>query len=299
MKIAIPSTCYCIRRFDGNVTRPPCWPLTARRGGSGARTSRPATISGFRRYRADYRINANATNVEDGKLSEVLAEDQAEVEKFSQIRLSLQRKMETLEVVAPTTLTAATSEAHDVAPDRIYTPGELLQRDAAVCRPQVRVIVFLNLAPGSRVVYELRHCKTPRISPDIRPVGDVPAFSISSTTPSDPQAPAKLPMHYLTRGVEGGDKFPQIRNGPSSLALALFARSAPMKSAKLGSGQLDLPARPSWRARLTASGRSWPRPYQLECRCGGEGDAGHPGTGRQHRHRPSSDRREQAEALYR
>lgn len=74
--------------------------------------------------------------------------------------------METLEVVAAYTLTAD-GQRHDVAPDRIYTQESYSSATAPLYADRkVRVIVFSNLAPGSRVVYELRRTQNTPYFPD-------------------------------------------------------------------------------------------------------------------------------------
>lgn len=91
--------------------------------------------------------------------------------------------METLEVVAAYTLTAD-GQRHDVAPDRIYTQESYSSATAPLYADRkVRVIVFSNLAPGSRVVYELRRTQNTPYFPTISACGRRSAFSISSTTP--------------------------------------------------------------------------------------------------------------------
>ena len=74
------------------------------------------------------------------------------------------------------------------------------------------------------------------------------------------QAPAKLPMHIFTRGVEGGDQ-PQIRDGQAHWRWH-YSRSAPMKSQNW--------AADSWTFSPTimaSTYREWPqlaKAYQLK-----------------------------------
>ncbi|EPH7222320.1 DUF3857 domain-containing protein, partial [Serratia marcescens] len=114
MKIAIPS----ILLLAGLTATHPATVLAAAPPAAADQGQNDTANNDFSfvRYRADYRVNANATNVKTESY-EVLLKTKAAVEKFSQIRLSYSEKMETLEVVAAYTLTAD-GQRHDVAPDR-------------------------------------------------------------------------------------------------------------------------------------------------------------------------------------
>ncbi|WP_406706531.1 DUF3857 domain-containing transglutaminase family protein [Sodalis sp.] len=182
----------------------------------------------FVRYRADYQVNANATNVQTESY-EILLKTKAAVEKFSQIRLNYSEKMETLEVVKAYTLTA-NGQRHDVAPDRIYTQESYSSANAPVYADRkVRVLVFPNLAPGSRVVYQLRRTQTTPYFPEYFALWETfSVFDQFDDAEVKLQAPAKLPMHIFIRGVEGGDK-PQIRDGQARW-LWRYSRSMPMKA---------------------------------------------------------------------
>ena len=115
MKIAIPS----LLLFAGLTATHPATVLAVAPPAAADQGQNDTANNDFSfvRYRADYRVNANATNVKTESY-EVLLKTKAAVEKFSQIRLSYSEKMETLEVVAAYTLTAD-GQRHDVAPDRI------------------------------------------------------------------------------------------------------------------------------------------------------------------------------------
>lgn len=109
----------------------------------------------FVRYRADYAVRPDAGNVQTEEY-EILLKTKAAVEQFSQVRLSYSEKMETLDVLAAYTLTAD-GQRRDVPADRIYTQESYSSAAAAMYADRkVRVVVFPNLAPGTRVVYQTR-----------------------------------------------------------------------------------------------------------------------------------------------
>ena len=166
----------------------------------------------FVRYRADYVVSADAGNVQTEEY-EILLKTKAAVEQFSQVRLSYSEKMETLDVLAAYTLTAD-GQRRDVPADRIYTQESYSSAAAAMYADRkVRVVVFPNLAPGTRVVYRTRRTQTTPYFPGY--FGLWETFSVF-TQYDDAQvalsAPASLPMHVQQRGVQGSDQ-PRIRGG--------------------------------------------------------------------------------------
>lgn len=182
----------------------------------------------FVRYRADYQVHANASNTKTESY-EVLLKTKAAVEKFSQIRLSYSEKMETLKVVSAYTLTAD-GQRHDVAPDRIYTQESYSSASAPLYADRkVKVIVFSNLAPGSRVVYQVLRTQNTPYFPDYFGLWETfSVFDQFDDAEVNLQAPANVPMHVFTRGVEGADK-PQIRDGQAHWRWH-YRRSEPLKA---------------------------------------------------------------------
>lgn len=181
----------------------------------------------FVRYRADYQVNANATNLKTESY-DILLKTKAAVDQFSQIRLNYSEKMETLEVVEAYTLTAD-GQRHDVAPDRIYTQESYSSASAPLYADhKVRVIVFSNLVPGSRVVYQVRRTRNIPYFPGYFDLWETfSVFDQFDDAEVNLQAPAQLPMHIFIRGVEGEDK-PQIRDGQAHWRWR-YSRSVPMK----------------------------------------------------------------------
>ncbi|MCH3715674.1 DUF3857 domain-containing protein, partial [Campylobacter coli] len=92
------------------------------------------------------------------------------------------------------TLTAD-GQRHDVAPDRIYTQESYSSATAPLYADRkVRVIVFSNLAPGSRVVYELRRTQNTPYVPDYFGLWETfSVFDQFDDAEVTLQAPAKLP----------------------------------------------------------------------------------------------------------
>jgi transglutaminase-like putative cysteine protease len=246
------------------------------------------------RYRVDYQVNANATNVKTESY-EILLKTKVAVDQFSQIRLSYSEKMETLEVVSAYTLTAD-GQRHDVAPDRIYTQESYSSASAPLYADRkVRVIVFSNLAPGARVVYQVRSTQNTPYFPGYFGLWETfSVFDQFDDVEVNLQAPAKLPMHIFIRGVEGGGK-PQIRDGQAYWRWH-YSRSTPMKVQNW--------AADSWTFSPTimaSTYREWSQlaqAYQLKASAAAkvtpdiQALAGNITAG-------ISDRREQAEAIYR
>ena len=166
----------------------------------------------FVRYRADYVVRPDAGNTQTESY-EILLKTKAAVEQFSQVRLSYSEKMETLEVLAAYTLTAD-GQRRDVPAERIYTQESYSSAAAAMYADRkVRVVVFPNLAPGTRVVYETRRTQLQPYFPGY--FGLWETFSVF-TQYDDARvtlsAPADLPMFVEQRGVQGSTT-PKRRNG--------------------------------------------------------------------------------------
>ena len=107
----------------------------------------------------------------------------ASVEQFSQVRLSYSEKMETLEVLGAYTITAD-GQRRDVPADRI-TPRRATPAPGGDADRKVRVIVFPNLAPGTRLYYQVRRTQA-RTSRAISACGRPSTSSPSTKTPRSP-----------------------------------------------------------------------------------------------------------------
>lgn len=182
----------------------------------------------FVRYHADYQVHADASSVTTESY-EILLKTKVAVEKFSQIRQSYSEKMETLEVLSAYTLTAD-GQRYDVAPERIYTQdGYSSALSPIYADRKVRVIVFSNLAPGSRVVYQLRRTQNTPYFPGYFSLWETfSAFDQFDDAEVTLQAPASLPMQIYTRDVDGSDK-PQLRDGQAHWRWH-YQRSTPLKA---------------------------------------------------------------------
>ena len=182
----------------------------------------------FVRYRADYEVKADATSVETSEY-EILIKTKAGVDNFSQVRLSYSEKMETLEVLAAYTLTPDGSR-HDVPADKIYTQESYSSASAAMYADRkVKVIVFPNLSPGTRLVYRIRQAQNIPFFPgyfnlweNLSPFTQYDDAKITLT------APKQLPMHVYTRGVQGSDR-PKIE-GDSARWSWSYSRKTPMQN---------------------------------------------------------------------
>lgn len=166
----------------------------------------------YENYRADYEVRPDASSTKT-ESHEILLKTKAAVEAFSQIHLQYSEKMEELEVLSAYTLTAD-GQRHDVAPDRIYTQESYSSASAPIYADhKVRIIVFPNLAPGARLVYQTRLTRNIAHFPGY--FGLWQTFSIFhqyENAEVNLAAPADLPMHVLSRGMQGSDSA-QIRNG--------------------------------------------------------------------------------------
>ncbi|HVJ38360.1 MAG TPA: DUF3857 domain-containing protein, partial [Stenotrophomonas sp.] len=134
------------------------WPAFAFAQASAPPTPPPGQAENnfsYVRYRADYEVREDASNVETDSY-EILLKTKSAVEHFSQVRLSYSEKMETLDVLEAYTITAE-GLRQPVPADRIYTQESYSSASAAMYADRkVRVIVFPNLAPGARIAYVVR-----------------------------------------------------------------------------------------------------------------------------------------------
>lgn len=208
----------------GDTGAPPAAAPAAPDGGAELQASNNFS---FVRYRADYAVRADAGNVQTEEY-EILLKTKAAVEQFSQVRLSYSEKMETLEVLAAYTLTAD-GQRRDVPADRIYTQESYSSASAAMYADRkVQVVVFPNLAPGTRVVYTTRRTQNQPYFPGY--FGLWETFSVF-TQYDDAQvtlsAPASLPMFVQQRGVQGSQA-PTIRDGVARWAWH-YRRDTPMQ----------------------------------------------------------------------
>ncbi|MEN5268024.1 DUF3857 domain-containing protein [Stenotrophomonas sepilia] len=164
------------------------------------------------RYRADYQVRPDAGNVQT-ETYEVLLKTKASVEQFSQVRLSYSEKMETLEVLGAYTITAD-GQRRDVPADRIYTQESYSSASAAMYADRkVRVIVFPNLAPGTRLYYQVRRTQATPYFPGYFGLWETfNVFTEYEDAEVTLSAPANLPMFVDSRGVQGSDR-PTVKNG--------------------------------------------------------------------------------------
>ena len=164
------------------------------------------------RYRADYQVRPDAGNVQT-ETYEVLLKTKASVEQFSQVRLSYSEKMETLEVLGAYTITAD-GQRRDVPADRIYTQESYSSASAAMYADRkVRVIVFPNLAPGTRLYYQVRRTQLTPYFPGYFGLWETfNVFTEYEGAEVTLSAPANLPMFIDSRGVQGSDR-PTVKNG--------------------------------------------------------------------------------------
>ncbi|MBN6150137.1 DUF3857 domain-containing transglutaminase family protein [Xanthomonas sp. AmX2] len=180
------------------------------------------------RYRADYEVREDATSVETDEY-ELLLKTKAGVDQFSQVRLSYSEKLETLEVLAAYTITAD-GLRHDVPADKIYTQESYSSASAAMYADRkVKVVVFPNLAPGTRLVYRVRRTQNVPYFPGYFSLWETfSVFAQYDDAVVTLVAPKRLPMHLYTRGVEGGDK-PEV-SGDQARWQWRYQRREPMKS---------------------------------------------------------------------
>ncbi|HYM86602.1 MAG TPA: DUF3857 and transglutaminase domain-containing protein, partial [Pseudoxanthomonas sp.] len=182
----------------------------------------------FVRYRANYEVKADATSVETNEY-EILIKTKAGVDNFSQVRLSYSEKMDTLEVLAAYTITPDGTR-HDVPADKIYTQESYSSASAAMYADRkVKVIVFPNLSPGTRVVYRYRQSQNVAYFPgyfglweNFSPYTQYDDAQVTLT------APKNLPMHLYMRDVQGSIK-PKIEGDTARWSWS-YSRKQPMQN---------------------------------------------------------------------
>ena len=171
-----------------------------------AAVQEPVNSFSFVRYRANYEVKADATSVETNEY-EVLIKTKAGVDNWSQVRLSYSEKMDTLEVLTAYTLTPDGTR-HDVPADKIYTQESYSSASAAMYADRkVKVIVFPNLSPGTRLVYSYRQSQNIPYFPGYFGLWEnLSLFTQYDDAKITLTAPKSLPMHLYTRGVQGSDR---------------------------------------------------------------------------------------------
>jgi transglutaminase-like putative cysteine protease len=276
------------------VPVPAMAPVPAPTSAAPASDTQASNNYSFVRYRADYVVRPDAGNVQTEEY-EILLKTKAAVEQFSQVRLSYSEKMETLEVLSAYTLTAD-GQRRDVPADRIYTQESYSSAAAAMYADRkVRVVVFPNLAPGTRVVYQTRRTQNTPYFPGY--FGLWETFSVFAQY-DDAQvtltAPANLPMYVQARGVEGSAS-PKRRDGQASWAWR-YRRPDPMLVQNWSAAAWEFSP-----TIMASTYRDWSqvaRAYQVK---GGEAARVTPGIQAlaDEVTRGIDDRREQAAALYR
>ena len=180
----------------------------------------------FVRYRADYVVQPDAGNVQTEEY-EILLKTKAAVEQFSQVRLSYSEKMETLEVLSAYTITAD-GQRRDVPAERIYTQESYSSAAAAMYADRkVRVVVFPNLAPGTRLVYQTRRTQTQPYFPGYFGLWETfSVFNQYDDARVTLTAPASLPMFVEQRGVQGSTR--PRRRGDQQEWSWRYQRATPM-----------------------------------------------------------------------
>lgn len=253
----------------------------------------PVNSSSFVRYRADYVVNADATSVETDEY-EILIKTKSGVDDWSQVRLSYSEKMETLEVLFAYTLTPD-GQRHDVPADKIYTQESYSSASAAMYADRkVKVIVFPNLSPGTRLVYSYRKVQTTPYFPGYFNLWEtfsrLTEYADARVTLS---APKNMPMHVYVRDMQGADK-PVVKDGVARWSWS-FSNPQPMKVQNWTAATWEFS--PTVMASTYADWSAMGRAYQLKA-----GEAAKVTSAIQARAdeitRSIADRRAQAQAIY-
>jgi len=223
--------CGCLFALSLPVLAAPSAPAPANPRPAAPAPAAPAQADNnfsYLRYRADYEVRADAGSVETDEV-EILLKTKSAVEHFSQVRLSYSEKMEVLEVLEASTITAE-GLRQPVPADRIYTQESYSSASAAMYADRkVRVIVFPNLAPGARIAYRVRRTQQTPYFPGYFSLWETfSVFSQYQDAVVTLSAPAGLPMHLWTRGVQGGTK-PRIQGGVARWEWR-YRRAEPMQS---------------------------------------------------------------------
>ncbi|WP_235430473.1 DUF3857 domain-containing transglutaminase family protein [Xanthomonas sp. MUS 060] len=180
------------------------------------------------RYRADYVVGEDATSVETDEY-ELLLKTKAGVDQFSQVRLSYSEKLETLEVLTAYTITPD-GIRHDVPADKIYTQESYSSASAAMYADRkVKAVVFPNLMPGTRLVYQIRRTRHMPYFPGYFSLWETfSVFSQYDDATVTLVAPRRMPMQVYTRGIQGSNT-PKI-DGEHARWEWHYSRREPMKS---------------------------------------------------------------------
>lgn len=216
-----PAACLAQEPASATQTTPPAEPQPAA-------VQEPVNSFSFVRYRADYEVKADATSVETNEY-EILIKTKAGVDNFSQVRLSYSEKMDTLEVLAAYTI-APDGTRHDVPADKIYTQESYSSASAAMYADRkVKVIVFPNLSPGTRLVYSYRQSQNIAYFPGYFGLWEnLSLFTQYDDAKITLTAPKSLPMHLYTRDVQGSDR-PRIE-GDTARWSWTYSRKTPMQN---------------------------------------------------------------------
>lgn len=216
-----PAACLAQEPASAPQTTPPAEPQPAA-------VQEPVNSFSFVRYRADYEVKADATSVETNEY-EILIKTKAGVDNFSQVRLSYSEKMDTLEVLAAYTI-APDGTRHDVPADKIYTQESYSSASAAMYADRkVKVIVFPNLSPGTRLVYSYRQSQNIAYFPGYFGLWEnLSLFTQYDDAKITLTAPKSLPMHLYTRDVQGSDR-PRIE-GDTARWSWTYSRKTPMQN---------------------------------------------------------------------
>jgi len=282
-------------RAEARPSPPAAAPVTP--GGPGAGTGAEAQASNnfsYVRYRADYVVRPDAGNTQTEEY-DILLKTKSAVEQFSQVRLSYSEKMETLEVLQAYTLTAD-GQRRDVPADRIYTQESYSSAAAAMYADRkVRVVVFPNLAPGTRVVYQTRRTqKTPYFPGYFGLWETFSVFTQYDDARVTLSAPADLPMQVEQRGVQGSQT-PRVRDGMARWEWA-YRRTDPLKAQNWSAAAWEYSP-----TIMASTYRDWSQVAQAYQLKGGEAAAVTPQIQAlaDELTRGITDRREQAAVLYR
>jgi transglutaminase-like putative cysteine protease len=153
---------------------------------------------------AEYDVDEHAKSVLRMRI-EVLVKNRAAVDRWSQVRLEFNQRMESLDIVEAYTLTPDGTRV-DVPKNRIYVQESYSSKNAPLyADDKVKVIVFPDLQPGGRIVYRYRREQRIPYFPGYFNFWEVFDASVQyDDAVVRLTAPANLPMHVLAPGVKGG-----------------------------------------------------------------------------------------------
>ena len=176
------------------------------------RAEKASTDISYKRYQADYEVNADASSSKVENL-EILLKTKAAVDQYSQVRLQYSESMQTLEVLSAHTLTAE-GQRYDVPPDAILLQESYASAAAAMYADhKVQVIVFPNLAPGARIFYQVRSTQKKPHFPGLFNLWETYSlFTPYEDVKTTLNAPEHLPLRVESQKLKGSDA-PRIRDG--------------------------------------------------------------------------------------